>query len=245
MLLFDRTRVLESIEVPVATGYTVTAEGQPLVADYTSGSFRAKPAAALATDSFYGVSLSQQLTLVALPFYETVTPVAGGVVNLSRGNIYTTSIVVPTFTVVSGTPSGATEVQLNEVNGTLTFHSGAATSAVTVRYRFQPTVVEVNTIQGMNPAGGAAQFVTDSVAAIRHGHVYTTEFDTTIDWAALVATPAYVVGVKNGLFVGYANDGARVSAGAALVPDAVIVNVPAVGFGASGFGSNAFLGVAY
>lgn len=251
MLLFDRTRILESVEVAVATGYTVTAEGQPLVADYSTGNFGAKPAAAAATDAFYGVSFSQQLTITALPYYETITPVAGGTVNLSRGAIYSSSIVVPGFTVVAIAPASATEVQLNDVNGTLTFHSGAAVTPVTVRYRFQPTTVEINTVQGNNPAGGSAQFVTDSVGAIRHGHVFTTEFDTSIDWSAIAASGIYSVGVKNGLFVAYtganiaAANAARVAANAAEVPNAVIVNVPAVGFGTSGFGSNAFLGVAY
>lgn len=245
MLLFDRTRILESIEAGVATGFTVTAEGQPLVADYSTGNFGVKPAAASETDVFYGTSFSQQLTLVALPMYETVTPVAGGTVNLSRGMIYTSAIVVPGFTVVSGAPGGAAEVQLNEVNGTLTFHSGASTTAVTVRYRYQPTALEINTVQGMNPAGGSAQFVTDTVGVVRKGHVYTTEFDVNIDWATLTSGGSYVVGVKNSLYVAYVDDAARIAANAALVPGAVIVNVPAIGFGGSGYGSNAFLGLAY
>lgn len=244
MLLLDQTRVVDSKEAPVATGYTVTAEGQPLVSDYSTGAFGVKPAAAAATDKFYGVAISQQLTITALPFYETITPVAGGTVNLSRANVYFATAVVPTFTVVAGAPAAATEVQLNAANGTLTFHAAAATTPVVARYRFAPTVAEINTVQGGIPAGGAAQFVTDSVGVIRRGHVYTTEFNTLIDWAA-AASAGWVVAVKNALFTSYATAAAATADGAVVVDDGIIVAVPAAGYGTSGFGSNAFLGVSY
>lgn len=245
MLLFDRTRILESIEQPTALGTTVTAEGQPVVADYSTGSFGVKPAAAAATDVFYGVAWSQQLTITALPYYETITPVQGGTVNLSRANLYLAGIVVPGFTVITTSPASATDVQVNITNGTLTFYaSGVNVTPVTVRYRYQPSTVEINTVQGNNPAGGSAQFTTNSVGVIRHGHVYTTEYDTTIDWAT-AASGGYVVAVKNALFTAYANAAAAVSDNAVVVPAAIIVNVPAAGFGTAGFGSNAFLGVAY
>ena len=247
MMLFDRTRILESLEKPVVVGSTVTAEGQPVVMDVTGG---VKPAAATATDKFYGVAWSQQLTITALPYYEVVVaPVGGGVVNLSRTNLYTaTAAISPTKTISYAGPAAPGTVYINITNGTITFDAADA-GTYTLSYRYEPTTVEVMTVQGMIPAGGSAQFATGSVGVIRHGEVYTTEFDTTLNWAT-IAAGGYVLAVKNGLFVAYvgANAAAVLSAeaaGASVVPGGEITNVPASGFGTAGFGSNAFLGVAF
>ena len=72
MLDFTKTRILESLEVAVQTGFTVTAEGQALVADYTGGVFGVRPSSSTSTDQFYGVSIAQQLTLLYLPYFETI-----------------------------------------------------------------------------------------------------------------------------------------------------------------------------
>lgn len=242
MMLFDRTRILESIEKPVVVGSTITAEGQPVVMDVSGG---VKPAAAVATDKFFGVAWAQQLTITALPFIETVVaPVGGGVVNLSRTNLYTaTAAISPTKTISYVGPAAPGTVYINTVNGTITFDAADA-GTYTLSYRYEPTTVEILTVQGNIPAGGSAQFITGSVGVIRHGEVYTTEYNTTIDWAT-AASAGWVVAVKNGLFTAYVNAAGATGDNAVIVDDGVIVNVPAGGFGTAGFGSNAFLGVAF
>lgn len=247
MMLFDRTRIYESIEKSVATGSTITAEGQPVVMTSTGG---VKPAAATATDKFYGVAWAQQLTIVSLPFAETVVaPVGGGAVNLSRTNLYTATAKVGSLTVSYAGPAAPGTVYVNITQGIATFDAADA-GTYRLSYRYEPTTVEVLTVQGNIPAGGSAQFITDTVGIIRRGEVYTTEYNTLIDWASMAAG-VYALAVKNSLFTAYtgaskiAAVAAAVADNAVVVDDGVIVNVPATGFGTSGTGSNAFLGVAY
>ncbi len=225
MLIFDRTRILESIEKPVQVGYTITAEGQPVVGDNTSQVFGVRPAGSLAGEIFYGVAWNQQLSLTALPYLESViVPTGGGTVNLSRTQLYAGSILAlyvgpggTALTVATtGTPVTGTVV-FNLSNGTASFAAGDAGATVYFSYRYAPTVAETNTIQGSTPAGGSAALTLGYTGVIRHGDVYTTEFDTSVDWSQ----PNPVVRVLNGLFT--------IGASGAVVPNATVTNVPLTG----------------
>lgn len=244
MLIFDRTKVLESIEQPVQTGYSITAEGQPVVGDTTGGVFGVRPAGSLAGEIFYGVAWNQQMDILALPYYETaVAPTGGGTVNLSRTQIYASSMIIQVnkqggtaYTVITtGLPVAGTSVLVNLVNGTLTFASGDAGLSFFVGYRYAPSVAETLTVQGSSVAGGSAAFITGNTGVIRRGQVFTTEFDTSVDWS--VANP--VVRVLNGLFT--------IGASGAIVPNCSIVNVP-TGSSTTGGGVNSatsVLGLAF
>ncbi len=226
MLIFDRTKVLESIEQPVQVGYTVTAEGQPVVGDTTGGVFGVRPAGSLVGEIFYGVAWNQQMNINALPYYELITvPVGGGLVNLSRSNIFASTMLLQvgapggtSYTIITtGSPVAGTSALLNLVNGTLTFAAGDAGLVFYTGYRYSPTVAETLTIQGSSIAGGSASLITGNTGVIRRGQVFTTEFDSSVDWT--VANP--VIRVLNGLFT--------IGASGAVVPNCSIVNVPTTG----------------
>jgi len=248
MLIFDKTRVTESFEYPVLASAMVTAEGQPLVSDYSSGQFTVKPAVATATDKFVGVSFSQQITPIAFPYYEQVIADSANPSSLSRANLYSGTVravgsTTGALTVVGVAPA-AGEVQVNLINGTLTFNAAQNGETVTVSYRYTPTTVEELTVQGNITPGGTSSFVLNSSGVITKGEIYTSEFATTIDWST-AASSGWTVAVKNGLFTAYATAAAAVADSAVVVPDAVITYVPTTGFGIMGSGSNAVLGVKY
>lgn len=227
MLLFDKTRILESVEVPVQTGFTVTAEGQALVSDFTGGVFGVKPSAAPA-GQYYGASIAQQLTLLYLPMIESVvTPtLVGPPVTLSitlartpTGNIRfyneTTSTAI-TVDVTPAAPAAANEYNLTGNVLTLFYAGNGAGKTLTLQYRYSPTTVEAMTVQGDIPPGGAANLTLGTMGVIRKGRIATTEFDTSVDWT--VAAPVLTVGA-NGLYT---------IGGATVVPNAVIIELPGV-----------------
>lgn len=239
MLDFSRTRINFSIESPVVTGSTITAEGQPVVGDNSTGTFGVKPAPSAAA-IFYGVSYGQQLTITALPMYEVVTvPTGGGTgaslsrTNITSGSVAATASSTGALTVITSGSPAAGEVKIDLTTGALTFNAAESAQTVTFGYRYAPTTVEVLTLQGNIPAGGAASLLLDSIGVIRSGVVYTTEFDTSVDWSASNPT----VKVYNGLFT--------IGGSGATVPNATIVQVPAVG-DSGGVGTGAsVLGIAF
>lgn len=248
MLLLDRTRATESFEYSVLPSAMITAEGQPVVADYSTGLFNVKPAEATATDKFVGVTISQQINLVALPFIEEI--VADTTNSLSRTNLFVGQLravgsVTGALTVVNAPAVPvAGEVSVNWVNGTLTFNAAQAGETVTVSYRYVPTSLEALTVQGNITPGGSSTFVLNSTGVITRGDIYTTEYNPVIDWAT-AATSGWIVAVKNGLFTAYATAAAAAADGAVVVVDGIITNVPAAGLSVIGTGSNAVLGVKY
>lgn len=227
MLQFDKVRILESVEAPVQTGFTVTAEGQALVADYTGGVFGVKPSTSGAAEQFYGVSIAQQMTLLYLPMVEEVvtatiapapttftitlarTPVAGSI----RFYDETTAAAL-----TAGNPS--TTANTYSLAGNVLMLNYAAQGAgkrLTLSYRYSPTTVEVASVQGDIPPGGAANLTLGTMGVIRKGRIATTEFDTSVDWT--VAAPVITVGA-NGLFT--------IGGTGQAVPNAVIVEIPGV-----------------
>ena len=225
MLLFDKTRILESVEVPVQTGFTVTAEGQALVSDYTGGVFGVKPSTAPA-GQYYGASIAQQLTLLYLPMMESVvTPTLAGppvlfTITLARtpaSNIRfyneTTSVAIATPVAV---PAAAGEYNLTGNVLTLFYAGNGAGNTLSLSYRYSPTTVEAMTVQGDIPPGGAANLTLGTMGVIRKGRIATTEFDTSVDWS--VTAPVLTVGA-NGLYT---------IGGATAVPNAIIIEIPGV-----------------
>lgn len=221
MLDFTRTRVVESNVFKVQDGYTITAEGMPLVADYTGGVFGVRESAGSANDKFLGVSISQQMTLLSIPRIQSIVVPAGStpiVINLDReptaGSLYiydeTSGVAI-----TAGSSANATEYSISGKAVSLNTARGGHT--LRVQYRFAPTTVEARTIQGDIPPGGAADLTLGTMGLIVKGVVATTMFDTSVNWN--VANPVLTIG-SNGLFT---------LGGSTPVTGAVILNVPAAG----------------
>lgn len=225
MLLFQNSRIIQSTERPVAAGATVTAEGQALVATNVGGVFGVKPSTGAAGEIFAGVSLAQQLTPLYLPAVERLTVTAGLTVTVRStpvGGTLRVYNVTKGAVVAAGVAAGNYSI----VGNVITVVAGGATAAadvLEVGYRYSPTTLEAKAIQGDIPAGGAASLTLNSVGAILQGDVYTTEFDTSVDWTA--ANPVITLGA-NGLFT--------IGGAGAVVPNAYIVKVPSAGSIATG-----------
>jgi hypothetical protein len=196
MLNFTLTRAARTFERPISNGYAVTAEGQALVAKRAGGQYGVIPSAGVANEEFAGISLSRQTAILYFPAVEevvvaagqtsfslTYAPVAGTIIlqNMSTG----ASLVVTTNFTVAGnvvTEAGAT------------VFAGATIRAF---YKYAPTVVQAKAIQGDVYPGGPPHELVGSVGVITHGDVFTSEYNTSVDWS--VANPDIKLGA-NGLF---------------------------------------------
>lgn len=219
MLNLSKSTISRSVERAIAEGFTVTAEGSALVAVSSNGAFGVRPSTAAAGEKFMGVSLSQQLTLEILPAVESLTvPATPYTVTLQR------TPLAGTIRVFDNTAGAVIDnANITVVGKDLTFLIGVTLHAITVYYRFAPSVIEAKTLQGDIPPGGAAGLLLGSVGVIEVGDVYTSEYDTSADWSA--AAPVVRLGA-NGLFT---------TAGAGVILDVVVISAPTV--------TDAFLGL--
>lgn len=227
MLKFN-VHISDSVERPVAQGYLISAEGQALVADYSDGVFGVKPSEGAEGEQFVGVAMSQQLTVEYMPKVEDLSVPATGtyVVHLENtpvsGSLAVISPVAGVLT--SGTP--ATGEDKYSISGTtITVNSARASESLRVSYRYSPTVVEAKAIQGDIPPGGSAGILLGTVGVIRRGDVYTSEYDTTVDWS----DPVAVYLADNGLFTTDSNSDT------ATKVNATVISIPSA--------SNPFLGL--
>jgi hypothetical protein len=210
MLYFPKTRVSVSLELPIAVGASVQAEGIALVADNTTPVFGVKPSAGVAGELFLGVSISQEFPLLAYPkVEENVQPVANTLV-LARTPIAGSLAV---FDITSGLALVlGTDYTISAK--TLTLVAGTVGHSIRSTYKFVPTAFEAETIMGDVYPGGAAGTRFGQVGVLKSGPIYTTEFDAAINWAQ--ATPVMKTGA-NGQFT--------VGGNGALVPG-VVIQVP-------------------
>jgi hypothetical protein len=225
MILFQDSRFLQTIEMPVQTGYTVDAEGQALAADYTGGVFGVRKSSTTASDKFVGVSFSQQLTLLYLPYFESLTVSAGLTVQTAFATsgvaLQSGSLRVYNTTHAGAlTAGGAAGNYVVNSAGLITVVAGGSTVAgdvLLVSYRYSPTTVQAKSLAGDIPAGGAASLTLGTVGVITQGTVVTSEFDTAVDWTG---NPTSVVMGANGLFT--------VGGTGAAIPNCYITQVPSV-----------------
>lgn len=214
MLYFPQGRAYISQEFPVAAGASVNAEGLALVASTTNGVFGVAPSAGTSGEKFMGVSVSMQMTITSLARVEEYVVPSGLVVTLDRTpssgtlSVYdlTSAAVVPASSTGAWSLSGAT----------LTLTATELGHTILCRYKYAPTAAESQLIQGDIYPGGAAGYVTGSVGVIKNGTVFTSEFDSTVNWNA--ANPTVTSGAAGQFTVG--GNGATVPC--------VVVNVPNV-----------------
>lgn len=215
MLDFSRTKILESHEPATAVGFTVTAEGQALVADYTGGVFGLKPSTGAGTDRYYGASLAQQLT--PLEFPEIVEFVSTGSYTLPHtpigGSILVWNVTAGAAVTTDGAGPDTGEYTIS--GKVLTFNAAQNSNSIRVQYRYVPTTLEALELQGDIPPGGAASLLLGSMGAILKGQVATSVYDTSVNWN--VANPVLKLGAGGRYTLG---------GGGIDVPDAIIMNIP-------------------
>jgi len=216
MLYFPQTRIQLSAERHVATGQTVTAEGQALVFNTTAGGVQ--PSAGVANEQFSGIAIAQQLTPLAVPEYESLVPNASNQITLKHTPLTGTLFVYDTTTSTvqtAGTPSTVVN-NYSIATNVITVNVAQGTDTMRIGYRYSPTTLEATILlQGNIPAGGSASLQLNSVGVIQTGDVFTSEFDTSINWA----TATSVTLGANGLFT---------VGGTGVTVPAVIISVPSV-----------------
>lgn len=213
MLYFPSTRQYISIELPVAPGSAVTAEGQALIADTTTGVFGVKPSAGASTDNFVGVSVSQQMTLNFVAKVEESVLGTGHTFTLARTPASGTLSVYDLTTGVVVAAGGGGWTLAGKV---VTVDAAFEGRLLAYTYRYAPTATEARAIQGDVYPGGPAGAAVDQVGVIKNGIIYTTEFDAAVNWRA--TNPTIRV-AANGLFT--------IGGSGAIVPCA-LVSVPSV-----------------
>ncbi len=188
MLYFPQTRILNSIEYAVAPGAQVNAEGTPLVASLTGGQFGVQPCAGATGEKFVGVSIAQQLTPLYLPFIDEGVPGASLFLQLSNTPISGTILVLDTttgatLTASSSSTPGAGEYYLNTSANQVVVNSAQENDTIEVFYRYSPSTLQAQALQGMIPAGGSSSLLLNSVGVIVTGLIMTSEWDTSVSWA--------------------------------------------------------------
>lgn len=213
MLNLTACQINRSDEVALDSAATLTAVGSTLVQG-SGGSV--KPGTGSAGEKFVGVSLSQPLTLTSFPKSEVLTANAQAKITLAKAPIGGTLRVVNASGTALTAGDPATQAGQYSISGqTVTVHASLVGTAITVFYHFAPNQVEARTLQGDTQPGGAASLSTGTVGVIRAGKVFTSEFDTTVDWTA--ANPDVRVGA-NGRFT--------IGGSGAVVPNAQVLQAP-------------------
>lgn len=218
MIYFPQTKGYVSLELPVAVGQMVTAEGQAVVAvNGTDGSFGCKPSAGAAGEQFVGVAVSQQIPITSKAWLENFVVPTG----LSRSTQYlpvTGTVSVYDFTTGTVVPSSGAAGSFWTLSGqTLTLPASTAGHTVTVSYKFATTVTMSRYLQGDIFPGGPAGYVVNQIGLIKNGIVWTDQFDTTVNWN--VANPVVTLGVNGQFTIG----------GAGTPVNCIVTNSPSSG----------------
>lgn len=207
MLNLTASTLHRSYEYPIAPEARLVAAGCCLVAGKQAGTVA--PSTGVDGEVFVGFSAAQQMTLFSVPHSEELHTDSAGKAKLAKEP-------------EAGTLFSPDKTGLTATNKEVDFGSTLADKDVTVHYRFVPTTVEARFLQGDGPAGGAAAISIGTVTTCVAGTIYTSEYDTTVDWSNLTGK---VIGVgANG----------RVTAGAASaikcpIPNARVVAAPSSG----------------
>lgn len=199
MLYFPQTRIEFSNDRPVAAGVAIPAEGVALVNTLVGGTFGVKPSTGTTGEVFAGVSLSQPISIISAPKVE-VQVAANGAILLAFAPLAGTVSVVNTATNVALTP-GTVDATHFAVDGTNTRQINLDASnngnTYSIAYRYSPTLAQQLSLQGNTMPGGPAGAYLGTIGVITRGDVYTSEFDTSGNWATAVGV---TIGA-NGAFV--------------------------------------------
>jgi hypothetical protein len=124
------------------------------------------------------------------------------------------------MTEVVGAPGAATEFQPNTSTGVITFHAGAAGFSVRIWYQANLTVAQSRQKfyqRNINNQAGAL-FNTVAVGG-GVGELYTSEYDTNVDWSTAVpGNTGVIMSGPDGILT--------IGGGGTAIPGARVVHVP-------------------
>jgi hypothetical protein len=208
MLDFSRTRPTKIIERQLLSTVTLTQEGLAMQGVMEGGIMKVRPTNGTANTIFTGISFGERFAPPAnAPMLDAIT-VAAAAGTLSR--VCTGAADVSAWFADTGASltrvanpaavDAAGKFCVNADNKTLTFAAGDNGKAVVVSYRYELTVAQAQAMYGDAYPGPRAANMLGTCGVIVEGIVYTDQFDTAVNWAAIdTRTSAEtLVGVANG-----------------------------------------------
>lgn len=168
-------------EFAVAPGAMFTAEGQAIVRTNNNQSAGVLPSTGTATDIFVGFAIAHTVGApFEEPFYnsvETYVVPTGGKVSLVNTPI---AGQVGIYDITAGAPvpvSGGVSVTGNVISGL------TAGNTVVVTYKYSLSVYQRVALFGNAQPGGYVGTYVDQIGYVSQGQVYTSEFNTSVNWA--------------------------------------------------------------
>lgn len=208
------SEVTRSKEMRIQSTATIDGEGFALVSTIVAGVQGVGKSNADSGEIFVGFSFTRTSAANFLPTsevkVETFVIPAGGVLTLSRTPSSNTTAV---YDVTDGGPIAANKLSVTGAAATITAAStrGAVGNTVRVTYRYALTVAEAKVRYGDVTPGGYAGNQLGTVGVAQSGKIFTSCFDTSLDWVAATTiktgTGGLLVQSGNGATInGYVTD---------------------------------------
>lgn len=220
MLYAPLTSNVRSTEKALASGATITDDGQALVSLLQLGRQVVQPSTGAAGEVFVGFANLQTsavpvvpATAVKVDLIETVP--ANGVLTLSKTPV-SGSVTVNNFNTKA-------KIATTAVSGnTATVASANAGLTVTVTYTYALTVIEARALVGDVQPGGFVGHTVGQVGLSQSGIIYTSCIDTAADWSNATAVKL----AANGKLTDQTGSGVAINA---VIIQAPSVNYPYLG----------------
>lgn len=214
MLDLTRTRIENSMTFPISSLTNGFEDGTALNGIFSNGvreaGLTANPAN---TDLFVGVSFMCFTTPTTYVQVDQITvpsasPYTATLTYTPDGSDYSASYESDNTALTETTVANiAAAGDYNITGSTITFDSADAGKIVNVQYRYKLTVQQAQTLAGVGVPGGVyPSSVTRSIGVIQRGLIYTSQYDTTVDWGSVTS-----IKCANGLFTDSSATGAPVT----------------------------------
>ena len=213
MIYSPLSSIVRSTERPLAVGAVLAADGQALVASNVNGKIGVAPSAGTTGEQFVGFVNAQTS---AAPFLEqSAVKVDSGVAS-AGGSLALTFTPLASSLIILDAATNATVAGWTLAGSTVTgLTAGQSVKAV---YTYALTVAQAVALMGNQVPSGYAGSLLGSTGVAQGGVVYTSMFDTSVNWAS-------ATGVKlaaNGKVTNQAGSGSAINA--------VIVGTPSADF---------------
>ena len=193
MYALDRTTYGRKIQRPIVAGTELTDEGMILKSVLVSGEEHAALAGAGAGEILLGFNDNNSLNIYSEVVIEdsiTVPSTAPYTVNLKHGNLVSGSVRVYAVAAAANLVIG-TDVNVDLVNGVLTFVVAQKGLAMIVTYRRELTVKE-SVLKYHQRQSNASNPLVEDMAVILTGDVeiYTDQYDTSVSYDSVTTVYA-------------------------------------------------------
>lgn len=186
MIYFPQLRVNLSKSMAILASATVNSEGTPLIATLTNGLAYASPCGGASGERFVGFSIAQPFGESTMSFVDQAVPNSAYQITLTNTPVAGSVLVLDVTTNTALTSSGTTPPAAGSYylsGNVVTVNSAQGTDTIKVAYRYNPTVAQLQAIQGMTPPGLSSSYQINMVGVITNGEIWTSEFDTSQNWS--------------------------------------------------------------